>query len=256
MKIQYIGHAGLLVKEEDVTIAFDPFLSGSFYWRGKLNTYLGDSPWIGTEEKMKAFVEEFASDLTAILISHAHMDHFDPPAIVKLLEKNPEIQFFAPYPVINWLKSCDIANSRITKFLAPVEWNGSYNIEAQKSDVDVDVMPNSGIKKERLASRVGYLIKSRDGKGLFLTGDSRVGNEWGEKKKLVTHIATWGKAVKKGIVEYFHVNGRLKKVWLIHWEDFCPGNFDCSDDPREFIDIVESQGIDAEVLPYKQWIEV
>ena len=96
MQIQYIGHAGCLVRHEDMLIAFDPFLSGSFLWNGKMNTYTGDSPWIGNEAKINAFAEQFAPELNAILISHAHMDHFDPLTINALLRVNPEIQIFCP----------------------------------------------------------------------------------------------------------------------------------------------------------------
>lgn len=260
MEIQYIGHAGLLIREDDVVIAFDPFLSGQFLWNGKLNTYTGNSPWIGSTKNIDAFIDRFAEDLTAILISHAHLDHFDPITIVRLLERNPEIQVYAPRPVTDWLKASSVADPSLSRFFAPIAWDGEYDIEPvqenQNGELKVFIMPNSGIAKEKYPYRVGYLIQDHSNAGLFLPGDSSATEWWDSHKENVTHIITWGKAVRKGMIDYFEPHQHIAKIWLIHWESFEPGNFDCSQDPNEFIEIAEDHGVPCETLDYEKWIKI
>jgi hypothetical protein len=237
-------------------LAFDPFLSGSFLWNGKMNIYTGQSPWIGGERTIAAFAEQFAPRLNAILISHAHMDHFDPQTINALLQINSEIQIFAPNPVVEWLKASSLLEPTITKYLSPITWEGVYEVEGDHSTLEIHVMPNSKITKEPLPYRVGYLITDSEKKGLFLVGDSHVGDCWDSKRDLVTHLFTWGKAIKSGIIDFFSLSSRLQHAWVIHWEGFTPGNFDCNQDPNEFINIANKRGIGASTLPHNEWVDL
>nr|MDO8118273.1 MBL fold metallo-hydrolase [Candidatus Sigynarchaeota archaeon] len=253
VELRFIGHAGTLLRHGDVLLAIDPFLSGTFLWNGKLNVYKGTSPWIGSEAKMQRFISDFGNQITAVLITHAHLDHFDPAALAMLFEHNPDIELHAPYPVIDWMKASSFADPIHTRFIAPVDWNATITIEGRDDTVNVHVMPNSGIQKEIQPYRVGYLVCTNGGQGIFFTGDSIVSNEWEERRHLVTHLVTWGKAINKGIVEYFKTAGTLNGVFINHWEPFTPGNFDCSQDPHEFMKIVKQHGINADVLKYDSW---
>ncbi len=253
IELRYIGHAGTLVRYGDVLLAIDPFLSGAFLWDGKLNVYQGTSPWIGSEAKMQAFIDTFGDGITALLITHGHLDHFDPPAIAAIVERNPDLELWAPYPVIDWLRASSILKPTCTKFLAPLDWNGTFTVEGNENTVTVHVMPNAGIQKEIHPYRVGYLVCTSDGKGVLFTGDSIVSREWDDRRHLVTHLVTWGKAIKKDIIGYFTQTGNLEGVFINHWEPFTPGNFDCSQDPLEFMNIVKQHGINADVLKYDSW---
>ncbi|MBD3352953.1 MAG: hypothetical protein GF364_15835, partial [Candidatus Lokiarchaeota archaeon] len=105
MEIYFSGHAGILLREKDITIAIDPFLEGTFYWHGVLEKYLGNSPWIGNGKA--DFIEKFSSKINAIAITHAHGDHFDYDSVVQIMGKNQEIELIAPHPVINFVKAAD-----------------------------------------------------------------------------------------------------------------------------------------------------
>lgn len=242
----------MLVKYGDVVIAIDPFLSGSFFWNGKENVYKGKSPWIG-REKMDGFVNKYAKDITAIAITHAHLDHFDPPAIFHLLNKNPDIQILAPYPIIDWLKANSSMNPLATQFLIPVEWLVDYEIESEKNSVHVAIMPNSGIKEEYHPYRVGYLIFKEDGRGIFHPGDSHEIGPWGKYKDKVTDLVLWNPKSKYEIVKYFLDDNQLQSLWWVHWEDFTPGNFSCSEDPSEYVIESEKFGIKSGILDYNKW---
>ena len=259
MELLYIGHAGILVRHDDAMIAIDPFLSGSFYWRGKENIYKGNSPWIGQDGQMDKFIETFGGKITAIAITHAHLDHFDPPAIFKILERNPQIQMLVPYPVSDWIKASSMFDEFISQFTLPVEWHGTYEVEAKNETLIVDVLPNPGIPKERNPYRVGYLIRRNGEKtGICHPGDAHKLGDWDHVQDRVKQLITWCPERRKLFLEYFKkdAGGKLEKVWWIHWERFEPGNFTCSEDPNVFMNETKELGISTGLLDYKKWATV
>ena len=70
-RITYVGHATVLVEMGGVRILTDPLLRGRI---GLLRS------------KTSTFDEGWRRNLDAVLISHAHSDHFDPPSLRSLAE--------------------------------------------------------------------------------------------------------------------------------------------------------------------------
>ncbi len=69
MILQWYGTASILIKEEDTSVLFDPFVS--------------------MNEKIDAFSPEIAADVSNILITHGHFDHLvDVPAIIQNTDKS------------------------------------------------------------------------------------------------------------------------------------------------------------------------
>ncbi|MHA1683483.1 MAG: MBL fold metallo-hydrolase [Promethearchaeota archaeon] len=254
MELLYMGHAGILAKERDVMVAIDPFLSGSFLWNGKLNVYKGDSPWIGSQERMQSFIDAFGKEINAIAITHAHKDHFDPEAIALLIKSNPEIEFYAPYPVINWLRASSMFDPATSKFAAPVRWNESFEIEGETGSLDLVVLPGPGSRQFSLPSKVGYFIGNPGGTGVALPGDAHGAGSWDHCKERTRSVVIWGVKERDEIVAYFAGGNQLETVWWIHWEEFTPGNFSCSMDPREFMKEHENKGYKTSLLDYTKWM--
>jgi L-ascorbate metabolism protein UlaG (beta-lactamase superfamily) len=254
MEILYIGHAGILVKENDIIIAIDPFLSDQFFWNGHEEKYLGASPWMGKGKN--DFIDKYADKLNVILITHAHGDHFDYKSIVEILNRNPDIQLISPFPVTEWLKYSDAINPIIKNFLIPCNWDEDYEIETENTQLIVSVVPNKGMKKNQLPSRVGFSISNDSGISLFHTGDSHGVGEWGNIKNKITDIIIWAASQRKEMVEYFYESGALKRVWWIHFEEFEPGKFSCNRNPRELINEFTWDRLEQSTLDYNNWIKL
>ena len=89
--VNHIGNAGLLIQQGATKILFDPL-----YRNGYNNYHL-------VPEAVKADVLAGAApfnDINAILISHAHGDHFDAEDIVSFHQGNPDALIIAPAQAI------------------------------------------------------------------------------------------------------------------------------------------------------------
>ena len=90
-QVHHIGNAGLLIQQGTTKILFDPL-----YRNGYNNYHL-------VPEAVKADVLAGAApfnDINAILISHAHGDHFDAEDIVSFHQGNPDALIIAPAQAI------------------------------------------------------------------------------------------------------------------------------------------------------------
>jgi UDP-MurNAc hydroxylase len=72
MKFMILGHAGMLVESDRVTLMVDPWIVGSCYWRSWWNY------------PKPAAVATHMTDLDYIYITHMHWDHFHGPSLRKL----------------------------------------------------------------------------------------------------------------------------------------------------------------------------
>jgi L-ascorbate metabolism protein UlaG (beta-lactamase superfamily) len=83
MKITKVGHCCMIIEEAGLRILTDPGV------------------W---SDLSKAD----ATNLSAVLITHEHSDHYDPEAIKNIVSKNPDIKFISNTAVGKLLKQIDI----------------------------------------------------------------------------------------------------------------------------------------------------
>jgi hypothetical protein len=81
MEIDYLNHASIIIRNNNISLLIDPWLWGTCFEDGWGLRY--DNP--SAIDKTK--------DCTHIWISHFHQDHFHRPTLKKILEINPTIQF-------------------------------------------------------------------------------------------------------------------------------------------------------------------
>lgn len=84
----WLGHATLWMKIGETTVAIDPVL--------------GDIPLFRRQSPLPIAKEALHTNV--ILITHAHYDHFDKPAVLRLLKQNPECIIVAPNGFWRYLK--------------------------------------------------------------------------------------------------------------------------------------------------------
>ena len=103
ISVKYLGQEGFILSFGDLKICFDLYLSNIVLERtGEgVRNY---APPCGTEE---------LKDLDYCLISHAHLDHFDPPTLRELNRNSDKIRFICPAPYQGELEALGILPDRI-----------------------------------------------------------------------------------------------------------------------------------------------
>ena len=86
MKITFIGQAGLMFENESIKFMIDPYFSDSV---GKISPE--------KHRRIPVKDELFNEKLDMILLTHDHLDHYDPETMGILLNNNKNLEILAPY---------------------------------------------------------------------------------------------------------------------------------------------------------------
>jgi L-ascorbate metabolism protein UlaG (beta-lactamase superfamily) len=89
--VTYVANEAVLITNGDKKVLFDPFFHQAF------GTY--QLVPLETQQAIFSSTPPF-DDLTAIVISHAHGDHFDAKDVLKYLQKNPNTRLIAPQQAV------------------------------------------------------------------------------------------------------------------------------------------------------------
>jgi L-ascorbate metabolism protein UlaG (beta-lactamase superfamily) len=92
----WLGQASIALKSADTTIYIDPFLSE---YPGRLIP--------------PPFAPAQAPPAHYVLITHEHVDHFDPKTLPGLAEASPQARFVVPLPVVEQVRALGIAPERV-----------------------------------------------------------------------------------------------------------------------------------------------
>jgi L-ascorbate metabolism protein UlaG (beta-lactamase superfamily) len=252
VEVLWIGHAGILVRRGDALVAVDPFLEGKFCWDGNIEQYRGKSPWIGTSGNAQRFIDTFGEKIHAICITHAHGDHFDPAAIIAIHERNPDVQIIAPRRVIDWLRHASIAGKRTR--LTLVDRNTDIEAVQGKDPMRVGILLDPRYPCFRYPSRVGYVVYPPESPGVAHLGDSHgIGPAWKRYASKIGGIVTWLRESPPALQTFFSASNKLTRIWLIHWESFEPGHFDCNLDPKLVMTIPVVPPVKTRLLSCTEW---
>ncbi len=252
VEVLWIGHAGILVRRGGAIVAVDPFLEGKFCWEGNVERYHGKSPWIGTDGNARKFLDTFAKDITAICITHAHGDHFDPAAILAIHERNPGVRVIATRPVIRWMQHAGMAGKALR--LVTVNRNTDIEVVPGADSMRVGILLDPRYPCLRYPVRVGYVVYPPDNSGVAHLGDSHsIGPAWKRHLDKIGGIVTWLRESPPALQVFFSAGNKLSRVWLIHWEAFEPGHFDCNQDPSKVMSIPVAPPLKTGLLSFTEW---
>lgn len=108
--VTYLGNAALMVESKKHKVLFDPFFHSHF------NVYQLVPEEI--ESKLKLGLAPY-DNVTAIVISHAHGDHFDSKDVLEYLLQHEEVVLYAPAQAVNELSKLsnyELLKGRIFSF--------------------------------------------------------------------------------------------------------------------------------------------
>jgi L-ascorbate metabolism protein UlaG (beta-lactamase superfamily) len=252
VEVLWIGHAGILVRCGDAMVAVDPFLEGKFCWDGTVEQYQGKSPWIGAGGNVQRFIDTFGEKIGAICITHAHGDHFDPAAINAIHERNPRVRIIAPRPVINWMRHASIAGKDTR--LITVDRNTDIDAVPGKDPLRVGVLLDPMYPCLKYPSRVGYVVYPPGNPGVAHLGDSHsISSAWKRHINKIGGIVTWLRESPRDLQAFFSAGKLLSRIWLIHWEAFKPGHFDCNKDTAPVVALPVAPPLTTGLLSFTEW---
>ena len=147
MEIVWLGQAGLLIKDDDITILVDPYLSDSC---GEINPKL----------KRRVAVDESFFDVRpdVIICTHSHRDHTDLKTLKKYLDKNSDIHVMAPQGAWDTVKKLG-GNHNYIRF------NRHTVVTVKKCTFTAVLAEHEDVHP------IGVIVE-KDGTKLYITGDT------------------------------------------------------------------------------------
>ena len=107
LSIWYLGQVGFILQQRGLTIAIDPYLTGSV-------DRLEDQPkdlWLRSYPP--PFDPKTLTNLDLVLCTHDHMDHTDPETLQALAKASPQCCFAGPRVSLEEMKKAGIASERL-----------------------------------------------------------------------------------------------------------------------------------------------
>jgi len=151
-QVRHIGNAGLLIQQGETKILFDPL-----YRNGYNNYHL-------VPEEVKADVlagRPPFDGINAILISHAHGDHFDAEDVVTFHEGNPDALIIGPSQAIAAIEETGkVTDSLRTRFVPMGLDYGADPLSVQFEGLSVEAVriPHAGGAGRRAIENLVYRV--------------------------------------------------------------------------------------------------
>ena len=154
MKLQLIRNATMKIEYSGKTILTDPMLAGKYAYE----TFIGRSP--NPLEDLPISIEEILSGVELCLVSHLHIDHFDPMA-QEVLPK--DLQIFCQPGDEPMIESVGFKNVKVLE--DSVNWEGIEVIRTQGQH-------GVGVWIESMGKVSGFILKAENEPTVYWTGDT------------------------------------------------------------------------------------
>ena len=168
LQVTYVANEGFLIASGEDKVLIDALLSGG------LEEYLAPSP--STLDELQGARGSFRG-VDIVLVSHRHVDHFDPAVVARHLESNPDARLVSTPEMVKPVReklSSDSAPGRIVE--APYPEDASrFRHTASGIEVQVLRLDHEGFP-DNVVQNLGHLIEI-DGKTLFHVGDALMTRE-------------------------------------------------------------------------------
>ncbi|MEO1406196.1 MAG: MBL fold metallo-hydrolase [Pseudomonadota bacterium] len=164
--VMYLGNAGIMVVQGSTKVLFDPLFRDDY----------GQYQLVPPEIRTRLFEAEPPFDnIDAVLISHAHGDHFNAVDIVKFHEAHPDALIVAPEQALDTM----IATGSVTDAMAA----RFVSIDLDYGDVPVSIpftsltveavrIPHAGGAPRRPIENIAYRVTLEDEATVMHLGDA------------------------------------------------------------------------------------
>lgn len=228
MRIQYHGHSCVEIQGKNSSIIIDPFINGNSH--------------------AKVSVEEIKVDY--IYVTHGHGDHLGDTIQIA---KNNDATVIAPFELATYLSWQGIK-------VHPLHIGGSHQFDFGKAKATMALHGSSFIDDEKkeiiyLGMPSGVIIEM-DGKKVYHAGDTGLFGDMKilEKENLDAAFLPIGDNFTMGPEDALIAAQwiKAKKVIPIHFSTFPV----IEKDPEEYISKLKELGLDGEVLPMNEWVNL
>ncbi len=142
MKIQYLGHASLLIETAGKYLVVDPFITGNPLAQGKIDA-----------DKLPA---------DYILVTHAHQDHI--LDVERIAANNPGAKVVSNFEIVNYFGQKGIAGH-------PMNHGGSWQFDFGRLTY-VNAIHTSSFPDGSYGGQPGGFVIESEGKTLYIAGDT------------------------------------------------------------------------------------
>ncbi|HOX37486.1 MAG TPA: MBL fold metallo-hydrolase [Candidatus Brocadiia bacterium] len=223
-ELYYVGHVCFRVTAPDGTVLFiDPMLDGGFEWEGAREKRL-DPP---------AFQLPLIEKCDAVLVTHAHGDHYE-ATTVSHLARDHGSKVLGPPDVIADLAGRGVPGERLI--------TASSGQEFDFGPMKVTAWPNRDSENAQPCNRFSYSIRCGD-HVIFHGGDSHGPSPTWEPLIGKTDIAMLWPSKVIDVTRWL----RPARIVLMHYGQFRPGKFLCNMDPNYIAGEIRTACPDANV---------
>jgi N-acyl-phosphatidylethanolamine-hydrolysing phospholipase D len=148
LRATWLGHACYYVEfPSGLRVLFDPVFEN----RCSPFSFFGPARYT----KVPCEIEDIPI-IDAVVISHSHYDHLSHPSVLRIKEKHPNCQFFAPLGNKVWFDKCGIANA------TELDWWEGKELKLSKTD------SSAGDGPEEIVATISCLpCQHQSGRTLF-----------------------------------------------------------------------------------------
>jgi len=154
MKLQLIRNATMKIQYAGKTVLTDPMLAGKYAYE----TFIGRSP--NPLEDLPVSIEEILSEVELCIVSHLHIDHFDPKAQEELPK---DLLIFCQPGDEPMIESVGFTNVRVIE--DSISW-GSIDIARTSGQHGV------GVWIESMGKVSGFVFKAENEPTVYWAGDT------------------------------------------------------------------------------------
>lgn len=167
---QYLGNAGVMIRDGETKLLFDPLFEQNFHIYQKVPS--------GLQDAMMAGLPPYGG-VDVLLVSHAHGDHFSANMILAYMRKNSAVKLVAPQQAVDKLIKAGISETDLaTRVTAIDQQTADKPITVQIGSIMIEAItiPHSGGKRFADVRNTVYRVHLQNSYQVIHLGDATIEN--------------------------------------------------------------------------------